>query len=442
MRGATVRRFDVLLRAAVAVAVVAIGAAVLRSRALPLATAVVVLAVSVVAPLAWVGAVGVVAGLIDYAALPSIADEMDLDVRLTDVLLLLVLIVAVIRGRLVSTLHPLVPAGAVVVWGLSRTGVTEGSISFIRIVGPTVLLGFALPRLFRDVDSLWRVVRVVCVVLIATAPFLTTPEREAINPGVSRYSGIVGGPNELGLVGATLVALAWNTSGSRRVVYVGVGAVGLWQARSVSSILAAVFALIIAQLSSPKATKGRRVFSPLLLMAAVPTAVLLVPALRPDLRETLGIHLAQATSITDALGAGHPVWGVGWAQDLRGALPPGQITLHNTYLDWLAYLGLIGLLTLAAWFGVLARSADNFGKAALAAVVVWLNTSGAFPSVAWGILGLVAASGGFAHLRAGDAGPEHAAADAARLPGRQESPSERESPAARPTRHGEESAVT
>lgn len=366
---------------------------------MPLAAAATLVALMVAAPHTWAGPIVVVAVLIDRRALPSLAEVGGMDIRLNDPLLLLALIVAVIRGRRVSTVHTLVPAAVVIGWALARTGLTEGAISFVRVVGPTILLGFVLPRLFRDADTLWRVVRVACVGLIMSAPVLTTPEGDVINPGVTRYSGIVGGPNELGLVAAALIGLGWNTRGFSRAVYLAVGAVGLWQARSISSVLAAALAVIVAQLVSPEATKARRVFSPLLLTVFVPTAVLLVPVLRPDVSDTLSIHLEEARSISNALRIAHPAWGTGWSQDVNQALQPGDVTLHNTYLDWLAYLGLIGLLMLVAWLAVIGRAADHFGNTVLAAALVWLNTSGAFPSIAWAFLGLVAASAGWARLR-------------------------------------------
>jgi hypothetical protein len=276
-----------------------------------------------------------------------------------------------------------------VAWAVIVTSTGPGLVPLVHTFAP-VAGGYLVASLCGS-DHMWRAVRWWAIASILTAPLLTGDLS-------ARWTGLPGGPNELGLLAAMLVVLAYSAPvGTRwRVAQVALGFAGLAVTQSISAGVAALLGVFLLRPYRPM-----RIPSPSALKVALAAGVVAVVATRPDLVETLTVHGDQAAATAGVLESTDWLTGGGW---LHGAeqLVGGSIdtdyssvlfdSVHNVYLQLLTDTGLIGLgLFLAALLATW-RQSDRRGRAALATVAVWLNTTGAYPNAAWGLLGLVVAA--------------------------------------------------
>ncbi|KRE55069.1 hypothetical protein [Phycicoccus sp. Soil748] len=360
--------------------------------AVPLVGFAVAALVFVIGPRTLIAGIGIASGLVVAEALPVIASVGPVDLRFTDAAVVYVAAAAAVRGTKPATMHPSVRALtlAMVGWGLVRTNFDPGVVSFIRVLEP-LLLAWSLPRLV-DERRMWSTAAVVGAAVVLTAPFVTVGDVLAVqNHGDARLAGYAGGPNQLGSIAAMLLLVGWLRTGLRRWALLGVGALGLFYCRSISSMVAAALGLLVVQGLSGSTLRRARPFAPLLAVIGAVAVVVFGPRLRSDAGQTLHIHANLASATGGVLEAVNPFVGAGWQR-----LPVGLTSinsLHALYLDWLAYLGGVGLLLLIAWMVALFRRAGSpVSRAVVVMVGVWFLTTGAFPCPAWALLGLVLAT--------------------------------------------------
>lgn len=345
--------------------------------------------VTFVGPLSLFAGIGTAAVLVAPGVTPVLVTLAGVDVRLTDLALVWVAIVAAMRGSRSAVMDRRVLWLTILMigWGLLRTDQISDNASFVRLLSP-LIMAWALPRLVMP-RRMWSVTAVVAGILVLTAPYLTEPLVAQI-PGSTRAAGWAGGPNQMGSVAAALLLIGWQFQGWCRWAAAGVSCLGLFYSRSLSSLFAAAVGLLVAQALSTSSLRRSRPFAPLLVLCALPTVALVGPKLRDDAGNTIAAHVALGRAIGRVLDAGNPLIGGGWQ-----VLPPETTmiaTLHSVYLDWLAFLGFLGLALLLAWlWALIRRSRDPTGISVTVMVVVWLNTSGAYPAPAWGLLALALA---------------------------------------------------
>lgn len=336
--------------------------------------------------------IGVLSILVAPEASPDVLTFGGATIRATDIAVGYVLLGAAVRGQKAPALDRrlLWLTGLLVGWGALRTGIFNPNlVSFLHILEP-LLMAWALPR-FVPVRRMWSIAAVVGAVLVLTSPYLTVQATGILHPGADRFSGLTGGPNQLGSVAGAVLLIGWLKVGWRRWAAIVVGCLGLWYSRSLSSIAAVAIALLVAQGMSGRVLRRTRPFAPFIVLGAIPAALYFGPKLRDDAAHTIMIHIDLASAITRVLEATNPLIGGGWQ-----SLPPGATkiaSLHTVYLDWLAYLGFIGLALLGLWLVTLIRrSADPVGTSVAVLAAIWLNTTGAFPCPAWGLLALALAA--------------------------------------------------
>jgi O-antigen ligase len=241
--------------------------------------------------------------------------------------------------------------------------------------------------------DVWRAVRWCAIASIVTAPLFTEDVTR-------RWSALSGGPNELGLLAAALIVLSLAGTGGRwRVVQILIGCFGLAVTTSVSAGVAVIAGVLLVQ-PGVRTRLRRALPGGSLLKVAFVASVLAILAARPDVLTTLAVHRDQAAATFGILDATNPILGGGW---LHGAevIATGSLntayssvfydTVHNLYLQLLTDTGLVGLGLFAAALYSVWRRADRTNQALLAVCAIWLNTTAAYPSVVWGLLGLLIA---------------------------------------------------
>ena len=350
---------------------------------------------------------GIVAVLVGPAEWPQLTSIAGVDVRLGDLLVVVVMTGAALVGRRgpVTRLH--VATALLVTWGLVRAGIYGAdAVSFAKTVQPLVV-GLAIHRLAGGVD-LGRVVRWFAGVSILTVPFWPSQygaQARRLGLSTERWAGLPGGPGELGLLSGALVVLAWRQlRGRQRLLTAGLGAVGLIGTKSVSATVAATVALLLSHPHRKGAfgrlrrrLGGRRV---VLALVAAAVLVVAVPAFRPDAVLSGGLHASLARDGMKVVGAeANPLIGGGWtsADEALGTSADSTqrerdiAQVHNTFIQWAADLGLIGLGLLVWWAVTLLRrlrtAPISFGLTAM--VLVFMNSTGAFPSSSWGLLAVL-----------------------------------------------------
>lgn len=371
---AEARLSDLWFHLAAALAAVGLGLwFVVDPQSLALCAAVVAAVATVAfAPLPWL-TTGVVFGLLlgpTYKVGGPLASDLAVGVAA---------LLAATRGRRVL-LRPAERWLAFLAWALLVTRLGPGTWPLLHTFAP-VAGGYLVASLVGPA-VLWRAVRWWALISIATAPLLMEG---------SRWSGLPGGPNELGLLCAALVVLAFAQPSRWRYAQVAIGFVGLAGAASVSSGIAVAVGLLVLR-------PGR---APSMLKFVLVGGAALIVASRPDLLLTIAVHGDQAKVAWGVLNETNWLTGGGWLHGSQfiasGPLDTryGTVlydTVHNTYLQLLTDTGMIGLgLFLAALYGIWRRS-DHVGRAVLAVVAVWLNTTAAFPGPVWGLLGVVLAT--------------------------------------------------
>lgn len=331
---------------------------------------------------------------ISPTAWPRLGELGGADVYLGDVLLVLFSLTALLRARRHPGMPVLGAVGAFVLYGLVR-GIlgsdAESTVTFLRVMEPVMAgaaVGVFLPRGL----GLWHTARWALLGVLATVPFSGDTR--------IRWSGLPGGPNEVALVAAVLVVLGVAaTSKPVRSLFVLGGLWGLVGSRGITALAAALAGVAVLSLGwSRWVRRGEKgPVHPLTIACAAIAACLLVPRIRPDLDVTIYVHTAQAQSFWSSLASTNPLIGGGWSvQDSEALAGAYRLTdlrgLHNVYLDTPVFLGVVGLglFLLVLWRAW--RSGDLITRAVLVTVAVWFNTTGAFPGVGWGILGLVVAA--------------------------------------------------
>ncbi|MEV1068824.1 hypothetical protein [Streptomyces sp. NPDC050263] len=327
-------------------------------------------------------------------AWPRVGQLGEATIHVSDVLLVLLAFASLIHPRRRRPTPVLKVLGVFLLLGVFRSSLGEGpgsTASFLRVVEPVVAgaaVGLLLPR---DCD-VWRTVRWALFGVLAAVPLFgeTFP----------RWYGLPGGPNEVALVAAVLVVLgvAESNKGLKILFFCG-GMVGLIGSKGIlasAGALAGVTVLSLARRSHSREARTSRI-NPWTIVGAMVCAGWAIPLLRPDMAVTFQIHATQAQSFWPTMAATNPLFGGGWTTADRDALMSTYLQthiygLHNVYLDVAAFLGVFGLFTFLLLLWRAWRNSDRLTRAVLATVAVWFNTTGAFPGVGWGILGLVVAA--------------------------------------------------
>jgi hypothetical protein len=212
-----------------------------------------------------------------------------------------------------------------------------------------------------------------------------------------RWTSIAGGPNQTGLIGAVAIVLGFTYRGRWRLAMWAVGTLLLVGTASITATLAAVLGSLYYA-TAWRATSRHRLGtgSPLLAVTLVVVAVIAIPLLRLDLVSTTDAHLFQVSKFGRVLRDGDPLLGSGWGNvDLSAFVNTEVLGLHNVYLDVFAYLGAVGFVLFLGVLFIIWRRADVVARSLLVAWAVWVNTSGAFPGTAWGVLGCLLAFAAF-----------------------------------------------
>lgn len=321
---------------------------------------------------------------------PEVGSVAGIALRVGDVLLLLAMLVAVVRGRPITWYPPLIWALTFVAWGVVRTVPlgTDASVSFARIAVPLVA-GIVLGRLVAGGASPYLAFIGVAVAGLLTVPWLT--------PDGTRWQGLPGGPNEFGIVmaGVSLIAYTARARIPAWPVVSAIGAIATVFSRSISSVVALAVTFLVSRHRVGPAS--RLVPTVALALLAAPIVVAAVPVLREDVRNTLTVHAIQATAVVPTVASTNVVVGGGWTYSaaFTEQLPPLPIGygLHNVFLQVLADLGAVGLVAFLALFASLASFRRWPTVAAISvATYLWFNTTGAFPSGAWSLLALALAA--------------------------------------------------
>jgi hypothetical protein len=335
--------------------------------------------------------------LVAPTRLVVLASIGDAQIRVGDVAIALLALAFLVRGRASGYRVPtamLVFVGWCLLRGSSVAGVVTIAKMAEYLIGPFLLLRFSVSR-----ETIWRYVAAYCVVATVTAPLFSIIGK--------RSQGLPGGPNELGLMGGCLIVLALSAGIARSRATTSllliIGATALLMSGSVSSILATGLGIaMIASSHSSRATVRRFVSAPVLMVAAL-ALPLAVPAIRPDAAETLRAHRSQSSLFGESFRSVDPVIGGGWGQAERAPIDRPDVPLsglHNTYLQLLVDVGLVGLVL----FGLVVLSAFRRSPPESALILLlggWLVSVTATPGAPWGLLGLTIVS---ATLKARSAG--------------------------------------
>ena len=191
------------------------------------------------------------------------------------------------------------------------------------------------------------------------------------------------GPNALGLVSGLLLVIAAfgavTTKAPFRIVLVIAGVVGLLLAKSVASFVAVGLVLALGASLAGRSSPAQRVARPVLALALAGVVVFgVVQLVRPEVTPGSADFRSSSASQRIVLGAAgleiferNPVIGVGWRQSSSPAVigdreiaaevrrrfpdaPPifypdvSPASVHNTYVQVLADLGLVGFALFAA----------------------------------------------------------------------------------------------
>jgi hypothetical protein len=346
--------------------------------ALTLATLAVAAAVSF-APLKWLGT-AIIFGLLT-TPLYSVGAFLPADIAIVAALM-----VATVRGKLALLSTYPRPWLAFLAWAVLVTGLGPELVPLVHTFAPVA--GGYLVACMCGPDHMWRAVRWWAVISICTAPVFVDDPTSGY-----RWTGLPGGPTDLGLIAAALIILAYAAPPETRwrLTQIAIGFGGLAATFSVSGGFAAIVGVTLLR-------RDRLLFK-----LALVAGVVVVLTRRPDLFTTLDVHAGQASTTVPILEDTNWFTGGGW---LHGAdyiaTQPLDVefynsvvlleTVHNVYLQLLTDTGMIGLgLFLAALLWTWRRS-ERTSRAVLAAIAVWLNTTGAYPSAAWGLMGLVVAA--------------------------------------------------
>lgn len=329
----------------------------------------------------WVAGAG---ALVSQGSWPLVTSIIGGDVYLGDLLALGAVVAALTRTGLRSWWRgPLVLVALLVGWAVLRSA-PAGEISFARIMLPLVVM-LVVVRALPDGHDLRRDLRWFPLAVLVSIPLL-----DALSS--SRASSIAGGPNETALIGGLGVVLAVTYRGLWRVLLAVVGGLLLTAGAGVTALVATAVALIVYSVSRGAVAGRRGRVPPIVAAWAIVAVAAVVPILRPDVWETIHAHLFQASKTSRVLAAGDPVLGSGWANVDQSAFFDTDVSgLHNVYLDFLAQLGAVGLTALVAMLVLAWRRGDSTTRALLVLWAVWVNTTGAFPGSAWGVLGFVLA---------------------------------------------------
>lgn len=266
-----------------------------------------------------------------------------------------------------------------------------GLIAFGRILFPLVAMLFVVRIIDEKHYDLRQDLRWFPLAALASVFLLS-------GASAGRWDSIAGGPNQTGLVAAVAIVLGFTYHGRWRLILWATGALLLVGTASITASAAAVLGGLFYAVSTKRTTRVRLgAGSPLLAIFAVILAVLVIPLLRLDLVSTTDAHLFQVSKFGRVLHDGDWLLGTGWASVDRSAFFDSDVLgLHNVYLDVFAYLGAVGFAVFFTLLLVIWLRADVVGRSLLVAWLVWVNTSGAFPGTAWGLLAFIVA---FAALR-------------------------------------------
>ena len=328
----------------------------------------------------WVAGAG---ALVAPTTWPVIASAAGVDLYVGDGLLLVAGVAALVRRKRGLWLGMLGLVAAIFALVLVRSDLV-GVIAFGRIIAPVVVLllvAWVTPRGY----DFWRDFRWGAVVVLASIPLTD-------GLAASRWTSIAGGPNETALIAAVALVLGFTHKASLwRYGLILAGAAALVGTSGIAGTVGAVAGVIVYSVSSRGLHLGKG--SPIVALWLILTAVFVVPLVRPDMATSVAAHVFQARAFVEIVLGGDPFFGAGWANVHVSAFTGSDILgLHNVYLDVMAFTGLIGSLVFAAILVVTWRQGDVVARSVLAVWLVWVNTTGAFPGVTWGVLGLILAA--------------------------------------------------
>lgn len=339
-------------------------------------------------------------------------------------------------------------------------------VSWLRLVQTLSIafLAVVFLRSSRDVRVVLAAVAIAGVISVAIG---VTGGMADAEPGAAatRAGGVgVVGPNTLGLISGLLVLMAFLGPFGPRLLYrlplVIAGGVGLVAAQSVGSLVGTSVALglglALARPQGPGVPGLRLVMAVTALVIALGVAYSVAAMVRPGnvptsegFESNSAYHRAVVGAAGLELAARNPVIGVGWRRssdpkvlgdpeigaELRTRFPDAKnsffpdvqpTSVHNTYVQIAAELGLIGLLLLAVVLWTLARDTRRLIRRAapgsetrrllwflawgVVLILVWLNDNplyGGQPEtvVLTILVGAIAALGRERVLRPAHAGP-------------------------------------
>lgn len=263
-----------------------------------------------------------------------------------------------------------------------------GAVAFARLMTPLVAL-LLVVRLLPDGHDLRKDLRWFPLVVLASVFLL--PDTSSLD----RWASIAGGANETGLIGALAIGLGCTYPGWWRFWLWVTGATLLAGTAAITASIAAGAGALYWMTRRAVGGEGRQLGSralvPVLWGLALGTVS--VRALRLDVTGTIDAHWFQVSQVGKVLSDGNPIIGTGWANVDRSAFFGSDVAgLHNVYLDVIAYLGIVGALLFLGLVVKAFRRADPTVRTLLVVWLVWINTTGAFPGTAWGVLGFILAA--------------------------------------------------
>ena len=349
----------------------------------------------------WLAGIGV---LVDQGQWPIVAGAAGVDIYVGDLLALVAVAASLAQARQRSFWRRgMLLLALLLAWAVLRSD-SVGQVAFARILLPLGVM-LAVARLLPEGYDLRRDLRWFALAVLISVPLVE-------GGPASRWTSIAGGANETALIGAIAIALGFTYVGAWRYLLWLVGAALIVGTAGITATIATVAVILYYAVASKRSTVRLGRGSLLLAIWIVLVAVFAVPLLRGDISTTLNAHLFQVDKLSAVLRSGDPVFGTGWTSiNLAIFNNTDVIGLHNVYLDVLAYLGAVGLLLLLALLVAIWRRGDVVTRALLVVWIVWVNTTGAFPGTAWGVLAFVLASAAVLHVES-EQEPEHRDADA------------------------------